>query len=72
MSDKTVPQEHQGLHGFLYGEGGAEAHDADAGYQMRQVCVIPQSRVCTELTSCPEHTDTYNGTAVAPRYPTIC
>ncbi|KAK9852334.1 hypothetical protein WJX84_005018 [Apatococcus fuscideae] len=36
MSDKTVPQEHQGLHGFLYGEGGAEAHDSDATYQLRQ------------------------------------
>ncbi|KAK9834555.1 hypothetical protein WJX74_004543 [Apatococcus lobatus] len=36
MSDATVPQEHQGLHGFLYGEGGAEAHDADGSYQLRQ------------------------------------
>ena len=38
LTDATVPEGHQGLHGFLYGEGGAEAHDAPSGaYTFREV-----------------------------------
>lgn len=37
VSDKAVPEGHKGLHGFLYGEGGAEAHDAtSSGYSFRE------------------------------------
>ncbi|KAK9828600.1 hypothetical protein WJX72_000970 [[Myrmecia] bisecta] len=36
MTDATVPEGHQGLHGFLYGEGGAEAHAAAGGYYVRE------------------------------------
>ena len=40
LTDDTVPEGHKGLHGFLYGEGGAEVHDgADRTYQSREVCV---------------------------------
>lgn len=28
-TDATVPEGHKGLHGFLYGTGGAEEHDGD-------------------------------------------
>ena len=35
MSDAAVPEGHAGLHGFLYGDGGAEAHDS-AGYAFRE------------------------------------
>lgn len=31
-----MPEGHQGLHGFLYGEGGAEAHDGGIGYTFRE------------------------------------
>lgn len=31
-----MPEGHQGLHGFLYGEGGAEAHDAGSSYTFRE------------------------------------
>lgn len=34
MSDASVPEGHKGLHGFLYGEGGAEEHDTQA-YSVR-------------------------------------
>ena len=37
VSDQSVPEGHKGLHGFLYGEGGAEAHDSDARYNFREV-----------------------------------
>jgi len=36
MTDAAVPEGHAGLHGFLYGDGGAEAHDS-AGYSFREV-----------------------------------
>ncbi|CAK0783212.1 hypothetical protein CVIRNUC_006411 [Coccomyxa viridis] len=37
MTDGTVPEGHKGLHGFLYGDGGAEVHDgADRQYQSRE------------------------------------
>eukprot|EP00899_Mesostigma_viride_P008928 jgi/Mesvir1/18036/Mv09356-RA.2 len=36
MTDETVPEGHQGLHGFLYGEGGAEdAHGNSKTYVVR-------------------------------------
>ncbi len=39
MTDNSVPEGHKGLHGYLYGEGGAEVHDgADRQYQSREVC----------------------------------
>ena len=37
VSDQSVPEGHKGLHGFLYGEGGAEAHDSDTRYDFREV-----------------------------------
>ena len=37
MTDNTVPEAHKGLHSFLYGDGGAEAHDAETVYKIRQV-----------------------------------
>lgn len=36
VTDAAVPEGHKGLHGFLYGEGGAEAHDS-TGYSFRDV-----------------------------------
>ncbi|KAG2483160.1 hypothetical protein HYH03_017952 [Edaphochlamys debaryana] len=35
ITDANVPEGHQGLHGFLYGSGGAEEH-ADQGYAVRE------------------------------------
>lgn len=37
VDDKNVPEAHRGLHGFLYGEGGAEEHDAVGSYAVRKV-----------------------------------
>jgi hypothetical protein len=37
VTDAAVPEGHKGLHGFLYGEGGAEEHDT-RGYVFRHVC----------------------------------
>ncbi len=38
VTDNSVPEGHKGLHGFLYGEGGAEVHDgADKLYMSREV-----------------------------------
>lgn len=38
ITDGAVPEGHKGLHGFLYGEGGAEAHDSPtASYDFREV-----------------------------------
>ena len=36
MTDDAVPEGHKGLHGFLYGDGGAEEHDS-RGYSFRHV-----------------------------------
>lgn len=36
VTDAAVPEGHKGLHGFLYGEGGAEEHDS-RGYVFRHV-----------------------------------
>ena len=38
VSDAAVPEGHRGLHSFLYGEGGAEAHEgATSSYDFREV-----------------------------------
>lgn len=37
MTDETVPEGHQGLHGFLYGSEGADVHDSTDDYEFRQV-----------------------------------
>jgi hypothetical protein len=37
ISDASVPEAHRGLHATLYGDGGAEAHDAGAAYRARAV-----------------------------------
>jgi hypothetical protein len=38
VTDAAVPEGHQGLHGFLYGEGGAESeHGGSSGYAFREV-----------------------------------
>ena len=37
VTDASVPEGHRGLHGFLYGEGGAEAHETDGGYEFQEV-----------------------------------
>lgn len=38
VTDAAVPEGHAGLHGFLYGEGGAEeAHSSERGYTFREV-----------------------------------
>ncbi|KXZ48915.1 hypothetical protein GPECTOR_24g204 [Gonium pectorale] len=37
VDDKSVPEGHKGLHTYLYGAGGAEAHEqGSGGYEMRQ------------------------------------
>ena len=37
VDDKSVPEAHKGLHGFLYGEGGSEEHDQGRTYTLRTV-----------------------------------
>ena len=37
VSDTNVPEGHVGLHSMLYGDGGAEAHDATSVYEIRAV-----------------------------------
>ena len=37
VTDQAVPEGHKGLHGFLYGEAGAEVHDQQGQYHFRQV-----------------------------------
>lgn len=37
VTDQAVPEGHKGLHGFLYGEGGAEEHDSQSRYNFREV-----------------------------------
>lgn len=36
VTDQAVPEGHKGLHGFLYGEGGAEVHDFAQDYLFRE------------------------------------
>lgn len=50
VTDQAVPEGHKGLHGFLYGEGGAEAHDSESQYNFREV-----SGPCSFLYSCSPH-----------------
>jgi hypothetical protein len=33
VTDAAVPEGHKGLHGFLYGDGGAEVHGGPSGRQ---------------------------------------
>jgi len=40
VTDQAVPEGHKGLHGFLYGEGGAEEHDSQSRYNFREVPVL--------------------------------
>ncbi|GLC51576.1 hypothetical protein PLESTB_000517300 [Pleodorina starrii] len=35
VDDKSVPEAHKGLHGFLYGDGGSEEHDRGNSYTVR-------------------------------------
>ncbi len=45
VTDAAVPEAHRGLHASLYGDGGAEAHAADAAYSARAVrAPIPYPR----------------------------
>ena len=38
VTDSAVPEGHKGLHGFLYGEKGADVHDnAERQYVLREV-----------------------------------
>ena len=37
VTDETVPEGHKGLHGFLYGEQGAEVHEDGQDYTVREV-----------------------------------
>lgn len=37
ITDDAVPEGHKGLHGFLYGEGGAEQHAVVSAYNFREV-----------------------------------
>lgn len=47
-TDNNVPEGHKGLHGFLYGEAGAEVHDDEGReYQTRDVSL------CTLLPVLP-------------------
>lgn len=51
VTDQAVPEGHKGLHEFLYGEGGAEAHDfKQAQTQAREVIYIPQVLYQVALT----------------------
>lgn len=36
VTDEAVPEGHKGLHGFLYGDGGAEEHDSRSQYNFRE------------------------------------
>ncbi|GFR52736.1 hypothetical protein Agub_g15288 [Astrephomene gubernaculifera] len=36
VDNNSVPEAHKGLHGFLYGEGGAEEHDQGKSYTVRK------------------------------------
>ena len=51
MTDGTVPEGHKGLHGFLYGDGGAEVHDeADKQYQSREVLFTAIQCLCLQCS----------------------
>ena len=56
VTDQAVPEGHKGLHGFLYGENGAEVHEQRSEYYFRQVslqegltnraCSTPVPAIC--------------------------
>lgn len=63
VTDAAVPEGHKGLHGFLYGEGGAEEHDSKT-YTVRHVsftvrfdltvCLcLAGGNCCKSLATCP-------------------
>ena len=57
VTDASVPEGHRGLHGFLYGEAGAEVHDqAEQQYHTREVRLaafpLPSS-ICLGRTAQP-------------------
>lgn len=52
-TDAAVPEGHKGLHGFLYGEGGAEKHETASSYEYRKVGGwvggwVPHAGVCSQ------------------------
>lgn len=52
VTDAAVPEGHAGLHGFLYGERGAEeAHGSDRGYTFREVGAAPPSSPACSVAS---------------------
>lgn len=59
VTDDAVPEGHKGLHGFLYGDGGAEEHDS-RGYAFRHVCSLAHRRcscftmACLHVCATPE------------------
>ena len=48
VTDSAVPEGHKGLHGFLYGEKGADVHDnSERQYVLREVsCCVRMERTC--------------------------
>jgi hypothetical protein len=51
QTDAAVPEGHKGLHGFLYGEGGAEEHDAaDRAYSLLKVKALGHPRAVEHLS----------------------
>lgn len=52
VTDAAVPEGHKGLHGFLYGEGGAEQHDS-RGYVFRHVCPAAAHDAVGNITCTP-------------------
>ena len=61
VTDQAVPEGHKGLHGYLYGENGAEVHEQRSEYFFRQAghkrwsCRALVHRDCTpvqHLTAC--------------------
>ena len=58
MTDQAVPEGHKGLHGFLYGDGGAEEHDSQSQYSFREVlcdCVCKSGSHPTDRCSAGVH-----------------
>ncbi len=81
ITDAAVPEGHQGLHGFLYGQGGAEAHNAASqSYQFREVnrervgtrairfgITDPSSLVCWALLTHDSMHGVHRARTMAPR-----
>ena len=58
VTDSAVPEGHKGLHGFLYGEKGADVHDnAERQYVLREVSSCNSgAQLDRELSACLLHT----------------